>query len=62
VLGHNHPSGDPTPSQPDIATTEHIMLAAKILSVPVLDHVIVTRDPRRYHSMFEQGTLPSVHV
>jgi hypothetical protein len=33
---------------------------AKVIGVPLLDHVIVTRDARRYHSMFERGTLPSV--
>ena len=60
VLGHNHPGGDPTPSPEDIATTGHLMRAAKILCVPILDHVIVTRDARRYHSMFERGTLPSI--
>lgn len=60
VLGHNHPSGDPTPSKEDIATTQHMMLAGKILCIPVLDHVIVTRNPHRYHSMFERGTLPAV--
>ena len=60
VLGHNHPGGDPTPSPEDLATTGHLMRAAKILCVPILDHVIVTRDARRYHSMFERGTLPSI--
>jgi DNA repair protein RadC len=60
VLGHNHPSGDPEPSPEDIATTKHIMLAGKILCIPVLDHLIVTRNPHRYHSMFERGTLPTV--
>jgi DNA repair protein RadC len=60
ILGHNHPSGDPSPSPEDIATTKHIALAGKILSVPVLDHVIVTRNPLRYHSMFEKGTLPGI--
>jgi DNA repair protein RadC len=60
VLGHNHPGGDPTPSMEDLVTTKHIMLAGKILCIPVLDHVIVTRDPHRYHSMFERGTLPTV--
>ncbi len=60
VLSHNHPSGDATPSTEDIATTKHIMLAGKILCIPVLDHVIVTRNPHRYHSMFERGTLPTV--
>jgi DNA repair protein RadC len=60
VLGHNHPSGDPTPSPEDLTTTAHIMRAGKILSLPVLDHLVVTRNPNRYHSMFERGTLPSI--
>jgi DNA repair protein RadC len=60
VLGHNHFSGDPTPSPEDLTTTANIMRAAKILCVPVLDHVIVTRQGRRYHSMFDRGTLPRI--
>jgi DNA repair protein RadC len=36
------------------------MRAGKILCLPVLDHIIVTRDEHRYHSMFERGTLPSI--
>ena len=60
VLGHNHPSGDPTPSTDDLVTTGHIMRAGKVLCVPVLDHIIVTRDPSRFHSMFERGTLPRI--
>jgi DNA repair protein RadC len=36
------------------------MLAGKVLCIPVLDHLIVTRNPHRYHSMFERGTLPTV--
>jgi len=58
--GHNHPSGNPTPSTEDITTTAHIMRAGKILCLPVLDHIIVTRDEHHYHSMFERGTLPSI--
>ena len=60
VIGHNHPSGDPAPSTEDIATTKQIILAGKILYIPVLDHLSVTRNPHRYHSMFERGTLPAV--
>ena len=60
VLGHNHPSGDPGPSPEDIATTKHIMIAGKVLCIPVLDHVIVTRNQHRYHSMYERGTLPNI--
>jgi len=60
VLGHNHPSNDPTPSSEDIATTESIMKAAAIVGTPVLDHIIVTRERSRYTSMLERGVLPQV--
>ena len=53
-------SWDSAPSPEDIVTTKHIMLAGKILCIPVLDHLIVTRNAHRYHSMFERGTLPAV--
>jgi hypothetical protein len=36
------------------------MIAGKILCIPVLDHLIVTRDQHRYHSMVERGTLPNI--
>jgi len=58
ILGHNHPSGDPTPSKEDIATTARLMAAGKLLGIPVMDHIIVTRDSRRFHSMLTRGTLP----
>jgi DNA repair protein RadC len=60
VLGHNHPSNDPTPSAEDIATTEGLMKAAVIVNMPVLDHVIVTRERNRYSSMVERGIMPKV--
>lgn len=41
VLAHNHPSGDPEPSRPDIAMTKAIMEAGKVLGVLVHDHLIV---------------------
>jgi DNA repair protein RadC len=59
VLGHNHPSGDPYPSDEDITATAHLLRGAEILSLGVLDHIIVTRDEHRYHSMLEQGTFPA---
>jgi DNA repair protein RadC len=58
ALGHNHPSGDPTPSQEDIATTAKLMAAGRVLGIPVVDHIIVTRDSRRWHSMLSRGTMP----
>jgi DNA repair protein RadC len=59
VLGHNHPSGDPTPSRVDLATTAKLMAAGRVLGIPILDHVIVTRDSRCWHSMHARGTLPA---
>ena len=43
ILVHNHPSGDPTPSQADIRMTREIADAAKPLGVMVHDHIIVGR-------------------
>ena len=43
VLAHNHPSGDPTPSQADIEMTRQVAAAAKPLGVQVHDHLIIGR-------------------
>jgi DNA repair protein RadC len=44
ILVHNHPSGDPTPSQADIKMTNTIVEVAKPLGIIVHDHIIVGRD------------------
>ncbi len=41
VLAHNHPSGDPTPSEADIRITRALRESAKVLDIPLLDHVIL---------------------
>ena len=41
---HNHPSGDPSPSQADIQMTEAIIDIAKPLGIAVHDHIIVGKD------------------
>jgi len=41
ILVHNHPSGDPTPSGPDIEMTEQVRAALGCFAIPVLDHVII---------------------
>ena len=55
LMGHNHPSGDPTPSPADIAMTARLVRAGELMSVPLLDHLIVT--PERYVSLKEVGLL-----
>ncbi len=44
ILAHNHPSGDPTPSQSDIDMTKHIINATKPIGICVHDHLIIGRD------------------
>ena len=59
ILMHNHPSGDPTPSEADRRLTKNIREAAGILQINLLDHVIVGSpgaDRRSYFSFREVGT------
>ncbi len=59
VLVHNHPSGDPTPSEADIKVTRDLIRAGQLLKIEVLDHVILGRAteerPRDYVSLRELG-------
>jgi len=41
VVAHNHPSGDPCPSEADIKVTRDLIRAGQILKIEVLDHVII---------------------
>lgn len=43
ILVHNHPSGDPTPSESDIKATRDLIRAGQLLKIEVLDHVILGR-------------------
>jgi DNA repair protein RadC len=47
VLVHNHPSGDPTPSPEDVAMTDAVRVAAELVGIPLLDHVVVARSGAR---------------
>ncbi|ANS76123.1 DNA repair protein RadC [Paenibacillus yonginensis] len=44
IVGHNHPSGNSSPSQEDISTTERLAEAGKIIGIELLDHIIVGND------------------
>lgn len=56
---HNHPSGDPSPSEADIKATRDLIRAGHILKIEVLDHVILGRRTaereRDYQSLKELG-------
>ena len=47
IVFHNHPSGTLYPSQEDINTTERLMRASRNIGIPLLDHLIVTKDNYR---------------
>ncbi len=53
ILAHNHPSGDPTPSEGDIKVTRDLIRAGQLIRVEVLDHVIVGQN--RHCSLRELG-------
>jgi DNA repair protein RadC len=59
VLVHNHPSGDPTPSEADIKVTRDLIRAGQLLKIEVLDHIIIgsrTQErPKDYSSLRELG-------
>ena len=59
VLVHNHPSGDPTPSEADIRVTRDLIRAGQLLKIEVLDHVILGRrgadNGKDYVSLKELG-------
>lgn len=62
ICVHNHPSGDPAPSAPDVQVTRQLREAAKAVDIALLDHVIVGRtgaDPlgRGFYSFRESGML-----
>ena len=44
LVVHNHPSGDPTPSDQDISVTERLEQTAEVIGIPVIDHIIVADD------------------
>lgn len=55
IVAHNHPSGDPTPSENDIATTRRLVESGKILGITVVDHIIVTQNS--FVSLKERGVV-----
>lgn len=57
ILVHNHPSGDPTPSNADKTITELMHKAAKTMNIRLIDHVIVTDSKDVYYSFAEHGNI-----
>jgi DNA repair protein RadC len=56
LCGHNHPSGDPQPSQEDRAITLRLAEAGKLLGINVVDHIIIG-STGKYFSFADEGLL-----
>lgn len=55
LICHNHPSGDPTPSEEDIGITRRLKKCSKIVGIEILDHLIIGNG--KYISLKEKGVL-----
>lgn len=55
ILAHNHPSGDPTPSQEDIEVTKRVVEVGNIIGIKVLDHLVIGEG--KYYSFRESGLI-----
>jgi DNA repair protein RadC len=56
---HNHPSGDPLPSEADVRLTRRILEASKILQIQLMDHVIIGQpvNGNQGYFSFKEGGL-----
>ena len=55
LVAHNHPSGDLSPSPEDLRFTRQLLRAAEVMEIPVVDHLIVTRET--YASLRTDGWM-----
>ena len=60
IFVHNHPSGDPEPSNSDRALTRELVFAAGVMQITVLDHIIIGND--RYYSFAREGMIEEYHM
>lgn len=60
IVAHNHPSGDPTPSEVDVSLTQKLVDAGRIMNIPVVDHLILglpSEEHSGYFSMAAAGLV-----
>lgn len=55
MIGHNHPSGDPTPSHEDIEVTRRLVDSGNIIGIPLLDHIVM--GDYSFSSLKEKGYI-----
>jgi DNA repair protein RadC len=56
IFVHNHPSGNPEPSEEDVAITRQLADAGRVLGIPVHDHIVIAG--ASYTSLAERGLIP----
>jgi len=59
IFAHNHPSGDPTPSQDDKAITQQLIMACRSIGITVHEHLIIGNN--RYYSFADQGLIAKIN-
>ncbi|MDT1957564.1 JAB domain-containing protein [Carnobacterium divergens] len=55
IVAHNHPSGNPTPSDADFAFTKRMATCGELMGIELLDHIIIGSDS--YISLKEMGAI-----
>ncbi|MPM29795.1 hypothetical protein SDC9_76336 [bioreactor metagenome] len=53
LVAHNHPSGDPTPSNEDLKVTQNLIESGRVMGIPLLDHLVIGHG--RWHSLRSTG-------
>jgi DNA repair protein RadC len=62
VVAHNHPSGDPTPSEQDVTMTKKLAEAGMYIDCPIIDHIIIGEGERYYSFVESRGSLTELTV
>lgn len=60
ILAHNHPSGELGPSEDDKDITDHLIQVGKFVSIPIIDHLIITE--KAYYSFSDSGLLAKLSL
>jgi len=55
IVVHNHPSGNPEPSEADLEITKRLVKSAKLLDIDILDHIIIAKD--KFFSFKDKGLI-----
>jgi DNA repair protein RadC len=55
ILIHNHPSGNPSPSEEDLRITKQLVEAGRLLGIKVYDHIILAGET--YRSLVDDGLI-----